>query len=289
VYTFSPQLLNNFDELKNFFNGEKEVQKLKQFSILPSKNELYYNRWQVVWICITHPFKLILSVFIRTLSLLCFSSRLSKTMHIYALHLEREFDHVWTQFQYGKRLLVPSFNDYQLSSSDIYTLPPIRRENLLLPLLRENLYYKLKKVNFDRIGCGLCHGGVYWFNYLYLKAQKETSLEGKNLLIAVAKQFELGQPKQAALLQSLYGLAEDLLDVESEHKEDIQDLPPGIYYVQIGKNHAVSYIKTETEEFLWNPSKGLISIEKTQEAFEEKNIRAFLFTLKEKEAALMLG
>ncbi len=90
---------------------------------------------------------------------------------------------------------------------------------------------------------------------------------------AVSKLFEKGQPRQAAILQSLYGLQTDLVDIEEmvyeippseiKSKELLRKVPDGLYHLKFPK-HSVSYIKFGKEEMVMDPLVGLIRIEEPE-------------------------
>lgn len=293
LQTFSPKLLQDFTQLKAFFSGKNELQELDKLPrdafVRPSKDHLYYNRFYVTWIILSTPFKFIAFVFFSTIAYLleCLTlTSLSRPLSVLSKHIHRDLDYLQTQALFGSRFLLPSLNDYQLYHCDIYSLPPIKRESLPLPLLREALPPQFKKVNFSRIGKGLCHGGVNWFNYLFLKGKRETGLQKRTKSVAeyataIAKSFEYGQPRQAALIQSLYGVEKDLLNLNKKFcffiedvSKDIDKILPytkklrnGVYYFKVS-DHVFSYIKSGKEELVWDPTKGLIELQKPQDLLD---------------------
>nr|NGX38648.1 hypothetical protein [Chlamydiota bacterium] len=173
---------------------------------------------------------------------------------------------------YGKRLLITTINDYRADLSYIFSLPSIKRSKILNPLIRENLHPKINQINFDSIGKGLCHGAVSWFNYVFLRGMESQLAQNTTSIIeygrAVAKQFENGQPPQAALIQSLYGLQTKLLDID-EFVQDCkpENLPNGVYYLKL-PDHAVSYLKFNDAQMIWDPNQGLIEIENSEQLKE---------------------
>ncbi|NGX59584.1 MAG: hypothetical protein KR126chlam3_00736 [Chlamydiae bacterium] len=285
--TFSPQLLNDVQQLKTLFTGEEEIRALEQLptqSYVFPEGHLYMSRWQVAWIMVTAPFRLVLYVFLKTIAnfLEIFSIvGFSRKMHLRAHHLSYTFDSACNQTHYGKRLLIPLFNDYRKDISDVYTLKGIPREHILDPLIRAQLHEDNKTIEFDKFG-KLCSGSVYWFNYLFMKGIKESKLNEECVSFvdyarAVSKLFEKGQPRQAALLQSLYGLQTDLVDIEEKvfkiPPSDIKSavllrkVPDGLYHLALPK-HSVSYIKFGKEEMVMDPNVGLIRIDKPQDLLD---------------------
>lgn len=277
---FSPKLLHDFDRLKGFFSGEKELRKINHLSkesiVLPKKRSLYFDRFQVVWIIIIAPYKHLYSVFTwaiaHLLHCLCLESA-SRYLFVASEHMTREWEYLWSQWKYGSRLLVPTINTYQLNTSDVYSLSSTRREHLPLPILRNSLSHLLRKVNFSRIHGGICHGGTCWFNYLFTKGHKEKRDKSiVQLAVSVAKLFEHGQPRQAGLIQSLYGLENALL-YENRRMDyrvpfhNNQALADGVYYLRFYV-HAISYIKCGKDQLIWDPGIGLVQIENAKQLNE---------------------
>lgn len=251
--TFSTALIHDFRQLKPLFSGEKELLEIGR-----SDGTLYFNRWQVVWIIATLPFATIAFIFLKAMAMLLRSNR----FHLLAQHAFRNVDYLFTRWKLGNSLWIPTDNGYQSHLSTIVDLPSIKRKDILDPFIRGKLHPDLKKVKFNLIDKGLCWGACFWFNFLLLK-------RGIKHLIPVAKQFEQGQPSQAALLQSLVGLELDLLDLSIQTIDWIARdevgtktklLRDGIYVIK-SQEHAVSYIKWEGKEFIWDPRDGLIAID----------------------------
>ncbi|NGX59585.1 MAG: hypothetical protein KR126chlam3_00737 [Chlamydiae bacterium] len=123
---------------------------------------------------------------------------------------------------------------------------------------------------YDR---GNCRGGSLWFIFLYHKTRHLFDDPTKHLM-AIARQFSTGMPRQAALLQafndsthllklrktkfpqltvSLYELDHNL----TKAQEKIQSLPIGIYRVG-AYHHSLVYVKlSEEKQLVWNPEFGL--------------------------------
>ncbi len=273
---FSPSLLDNFQGLKaRYFSGAEQLEFLANS---PKPTSLYLNRWKVTWMVVTAPLNYITAIFVNILSYFT-PKTCGRKLEVKSNHLfSKELNWLLTYFTWGSQFRVPSFNGYRLEDDDIYTLDSVPIEKLTDPRIRTNLHPLIRKADFHaRIGKGLCHGGVSWFNYLFLKglegsklaSQCETYLEfGEK----IASLFVDGQPKQAAILQSLHGLENRLFPLEKylfqveiktdNSKETIKSLTQlsdGVYYIAVGK-HALSYVKAGKEQFVWNPSDGLITI-----------------------------
>jgi len=168
VATFSPSMLGDMDRLKGFFSGEKALAKIKDLAGVKAKSdEPYYSRWMVTWVVVTSPLFAITALFCYVIGSMCpCVPSLSKRLILYSGHLMRDIEGVYLQLWYGKQFLIPSFNDHRMDSCDLYTLDPIPKEKLPLPILKESLHYQLKEVDFSQVDSGLCHGGVSWFNFL---------------------------------------------------------------------------------------------------------------------------
>lgn len=252
--TYSPALINNFQQLKTLFTGEKELAELDRIpeaELVRPKDYRYFNRWQVAWIIATAPFAVFAYIFLKAVSILCWSNRLD----LIARRTIRNIDYLQTQWKFGSSLWVPTDNEYRSDLNDVFDLPSVKRKAILDPLIKSNLHPDLKRVNYNRIGKGLCWGASNWFNFLVLKKMAQTSLSIEQVLVAVAKQFEEGQPRQAALLQSFNGLECDLLDLSSVAvKNNEKD---GVYVLS-SEEHCISYIKWEGKEFVWDARDGLI-------------------------------
>lgn len=255
--TYSPALINNFQQLKTLFTGEKELAELDRMpaaELIRSKDYRYFNRWQVAWIIATAPFAVIAYIFLKALSILLWSNRID----LWAKRTIRNIDYLRTQWKFGSALWVATDNEYRTDLSDVFDLPSVKRKAILDPLIRTKLHRELKKVNYNRIGKGLCWGSCHWFNFLVLKKLAKSPSNIEQILVAVAKLFENGQPRQAALLQSFFGLELDLLDLLSINIENNDR--DGVY-VYSTEEHCISYIKWRGKEFAWDARDGLIAID----------------------------
>lgn len=289
--TFDPSFAHDFSKLKGLFQPEKTIEQILSMpkeSYTRTDGTLYFNRWQVTWILVKAPFNAIYYVFLKcvaTLFDMLWAFRISRKIHVYANHCSDDLWKVFSQWSYGKNFLIPSVNGYQQELSDVYTQNSIKRTELKDEKISGLLSPLLKNVNFDRIGYGLCHGSVHWFNTIFLLGIKNENLQGltvKDFLCSIAKQFENGQPRQAALIQTFYGLESSLLDLESTEVarvhlsdakgfcvdcfENKETIPLGIYALKT-PGHARSFVKLENGAFLWDPNQGLIAINSADELY----------------------
>ncbi len=283
--TFSPHMLKDLTSLKEyFFSGEKELSEITKFSRKDKPvRELYFNTWEITLILSKAPFNALLALFLNATGFLCaaFAFRsLSNRLYLQATYAIKEQHIAIAQFLYGRRLVVPTINEYKEGLEDVYNHDPINRENIKNPFIRKKLDSRYDNIPFNCISKGLCHGAVEWFNFLFLKSLN-TNFKNRvdslwQYLTPIAKQFQSGQPRQAALLQSLYGLR-DLLKLHDVRTRPLQvdltdtlkainaikQLPDGVFNLTISR-HEVSYIKLNGEQCVWDPNDGLIVIETPQ-------------------------
>lgn len=297
--TFSPQLLNNFEGLQDYLSGRRDLFLLNGLSKedvkLPEGGQLYFGRWHVAWIVITYPLVLITSVALEVLSYalsICFLRSLSKRVDVLSHYVHMKASNWATQFMWGKSLLVPTPNRHQAGTSDVYTQSPVLRENILSKEIRDELVKDIEYVDFYKhvgrtysngrhIEAGLCQGMVYWFNTQFLRAYNSTNLKDKaesfaEYASAIAKKFEYGATKEAAVLQALPGVESELLKLHMTQpltftqteletspasvKKKIEEMPDGIYFLGL-HTHGMSYINFNGEKLLFNPGEGLFKLD----------------------------
>lgn len=250
---FSPALIHDFRGLKRLFTGQGELQQMEQFSneeLARPADYLYYNRWEVALITLSSPLILITYLFLEVAAIaLC-----SNQIELLAKRVFRPIFYYNNQEKFGSSLWMPTDEEPQADLADLYDLPSVRRDEIKDPFIQAHLHRLLGKVNFNRIGKGYCWGSCQWFNYLLLKKMKSQPLE--KAVVAVAKLFEDGTPRQAILLQAFYGLESHLLDMESFQLNKKIDRD-GIYVIG-SKNHAISYVRGGGKEFIFDPRDGLI-------------------------------
>ncbi|MBI5346657.1 MAG: hypothetical protein HZB76_05910 [Chlamydiae bacterium] len=155
----------------------------------------------------------------------------------------------------------------------------------------------IKFVNFS----GLRLGMSAWFAFLYLNSDQSNQDSLKHI-VAVAKQFENGAPREAGLLQSLFGVdgSEDsfakllkLQKGERIHKnlsgkdsldcfKFLNKMENGVYFVYLIPHNGPSgqgmcFIKEGEHKYIFDPNVGLLNIddEKTFQTFYNSNIRNY--------------
>ena len=129
ITQFSPHLLNNFYGLKAFLNGNhaalevKELAKNPKLVKFPTTNSPYFNRWQVMWICVKYPFEAIFSIYCRTVSFVLNSLYLQKPGQFFAVlarQMTRDWEQLCDSWNAKTPLLMPSLNEHQFTSWDLY-------------------------------------------------------------------------------------------------------------------------------------------------------------------------
>jgi len=263
INKFSLDLLNDSTKLHSFFSGEKALQEIEVMQA--NKPEPYFGRWKIAWVISSFLLAEITSIFCYAIAHFLESFklyRISRPLEVFSKVIVRDFRYLcgWKE-----NCLIPSVNHNQLFTGDIYRQPSIKKN---AALAKEIQGFSKAEIHFYSPK-GLCRGGVEWFNYLFANAKKQNCSIEKTL-IAVAKQFEKGMPRQAALLHSFPGIEKNLLYTEQlkvkealcslEHLfENSKNLEDGAYYLGLPK-HAVSYIKEGEKQWIWDPNKGLLQI-----------------------------
>lgn len=234
---FSKQILNNFSDLQAFLSGKEEIDWISQSENRDNRtyvSKLYYNRWQIAWICVKAPFEWIFVLFCEAVAFLSEklgSTRLNRVFTLLAKHHQADFSSFESQHTYGKQFLIPSRNFHHLWTCDYYnkdSLPvssiedaqvkellfdtSLANEHSHSKLLKKpveglqikNIVENLKKIHYIHfyIRNGLCRGDTSWWLYLFLSTQ-HLFKNPYHHIIAVSKMFEKGVSRQAALLQQL--------------------------------------------------------------------------------------
>ena len=89
----------------------------------PSKEAPYFNRWKVVWIHVTMPLYVFVSIFFRCISYLANCIYLAKGARIFTVlskQMLRDVEQLDVQWEFKSPLLVPSINRHQISTWDLY-------------------------------------------------------------------------------------------------------------------------------------------------------------------------
>ncbi|NGX40006.1 MAG: hypothetical protein KR126chlam1_01346 [Chlamydiae bacterium] len=296
--SFSPALLNDFDRFKAYFNPDESLEQIKN---LPAsavvRPGFWYRTMQVVWIIATLQFATVFAVFFRGIAILIGAlgfKKLSCSLKIRADNIVARMNYLINLPLYGKRLLVLARNGHQIRNSEIYGQPSMAPHEITDPEVKS--IARGGTIDFYSSG-GLCYGASNWFNYLFnqiLKrkdlAKQYPSLQSK--LMATAHLFKDGVPKQGALLQALCAKQGKLFD--SDYREQarissyalthspekvrntLSKLPDGTYGIVMAYGlggHLVSYIKSGSEHFIFDPNFGLVIIENLTQLQQELKFR----------------
>lgn len=276
---FTPEIFNSEFRFRQFFQSEEEIQEIARLSRIqrPYQKTLYYDKWQVVWIVCTTPFRMVLSLFWKALACFYEKKELYASMQhaqVKAAHQERLYRNYAKQAEFKEDLLCPASNFHQLEAEDLYKQPSLPTSSIRDPWVLDQTYARIRdRVDFFDAG-GLCAGASRWFVHLYLstKGMFESPYEHMR---AVGKQFEKGMPKKAALLHALnHNSTNELFPIKTDFEfakiswEQIDDpkaaiavfngLEPGCY--ELGTfAHRFVYIKSNDDlGFIFDPNKGVI-------------------------------
>ncbi|MBY0528811.1 MAG: hypothetical protein K2P51_01325 [Rhabdochlamydiaceae bacterium] len=121
------------------------------------------------------------------------AENLAKRCKIHCFHLEKDQKNLQIFQKYGSKFLFPTLNTHRRDTEDLYLIPAqphLDQPNS--PFISFHFYHPK----------GICRGIGDLFFFLYLKAQNQFK-SSENLILAVAKVFERGAPREAALLQSM--------------------------------------------------------------------------------------
>jgi len=124
---FTPALFKQPTRLREFLSGEAALARIKNEAVTPNNRELYFGRWEVVWILATAPFAIVLFIFSDTMSLLTYPLPCltpSRFFKILSDHSLGKLSQLYAQVKLDKKILIPSINTYQLTSWDVYGQTP---------------------------------------------------------------------------------------------------------------------------------------------------------------------
>lgn len=286
VTLFRPTDLNNVHTLiEKFFSGKEELAKLEDLpeSVFKrASGSLYYSRFRVAWVLTTLPFRAIYVIFLHSMSGFLHRASLTKMstrVSFQAKLFETQAEQVLRQLYWGGHMLVPSFNTYSPKASYLIDYEPIGRQAIESPFIQNHLTNLFDKINFDWSDGGLCHGAVYWFNYLFLLGMESKFPERcdtyTEYMRGIGEMFKEGQPIQSALLQALYGVDAPLLKIKETHFQIAREnylsqeklvkglsaLPEGLYHIQVTGVHSLSFFNSKEEKILFDPNIGIVRID----------------------------
>jgi hypothetical protein len=290
ISPFSPDLLNNPFVLRRFFSGEEEVQQILQQPPLEPRGRdgLYFGPGRVVWILVKAPFEWLLSLFLEAVASCLYwfgFERGYNFLMVASQQLQRDYKQLKAQEVFKQRLLVPCSGVHQFSTWDVYCTTSRPVSFITDPEMQELTWPKA----FDRYNEpylegvdtlkfahleGACRTSVYWFAHLFFRTEGRFTNE-KDHFLAVARQFETGFPRQAAVLMNFSleeaalhffqirspTLGEATISVEALQKKElsadnikkITDLSPGLYRISMELHSMLYYKCSDTISYWWSP------------------------------------
>jgi|GEM_PF-4857821 hypothetical protein len=284
-------LIWTLSSCENFIQSletEREIQKLAAVAKEEISPTAYaYNRWFITWIKFEHTavylFKRIFDYSVPYF--INYFPDSTKLLQVKIEHKLAESRAPIFKELFKNNLLTRSLNVHQVENSDLYLHPDVM---LRIRQFENGSFFcsSLSAKNFLMLD-GICSGICDWFTYLYFKTMPFYA-DPESHLIAVAKMFENGAPRQAGLLQLFDRIHDKIreffLDFEdknegklffkelTENKEKsfsfIKNLPVGVFLISfstgLGTGHALRYFKIREDlEFLFDPNIGLIKLDRT--------------------------
>jgi hypothetical protein len=294
---FDANVLSSYFALDRFMEtgAEQEIASLselaRQRNLAPSPERgILYNRWEVIWMHIKEPFEKIAASFLRSLKcLLKTIGRREEAIQckLLSVHLTHSSDRLDTFLDYENDFLCPAVNIHRLDTPDIYLHPPIPSLSL-----KDKLIQKLIPSSSDEVEVysieGVCRGMSYWFLYLF-KRTLGLFQDHEEHLKAIAKFFENGATRQAAVLQALpgenkWGIPYDrmckhpvikLQDSPKQKEEKIHGWAEGAYSLRT-RNHGMAYIKYRQDlGYVFDPNNGLIRLQGDQAKKLDQFMKAY--------------
>jgi len=312
VMPFSTKVFDSLANMQQFLKGSSAIKEILAASkaatapaeVKPPKTGTLDGIWSIVWIVITEPFALSWAVLEGAIGIEVFAlgiimgSRSSKRDgyemmrdgwyflcrgDVFAPKEWKELS--WEKIDnFGKNLLVACHNEPAPGTQDICTHPPVDYKALTETVRKVIWGDGDGIVRFGGSG-GKCRGIEDWFAYLYLQTRAKFS-DPRQHVMAVAKIFEKGAPKEAVFLQDVFpnlavclGIDRELIGrfVKRNQQEELPvfidktarvfgSLKPGIYKVSGIPKHAISFIKSSANQFyLHDPNIGLVAAHSLQE------------------------
>ncbi len=199
------QIFDNYFSLKAYLGGHDEMRQVAEYAHQPQHKagELYFGRWQVLWITVKAPFEYLISYVLSAIAsiLECMGTPTYARMFVVlSKQILRDQHHLEMQMRYGERLLVPAVNYYQTYCCEVYLNEDYPYSKIHDEKIRKLLLSDLKECRFSNLA--FCRGEGIWFAYIH-KHTAHLFKDPREHMIAVARLFEGGAPKQAAVLQAI--------------------------------------------------------------------------------------
>ncbi|MBI5346658.1 MAG: hypothetical protein HZB76_05915 [Chlamydiae bacterium] len=325
---FNTNIFNSYEKFQNYMSGKDEIKAIQAQDTCKANIQVSLAKKIAMVIkapfnLIAELFFSICSFFLSVVQ----ATNLSVRCKILSAYFSNETFRISMIFSFDKDILVLSKNMLDPSTSDLYLTKKLERKFIskderLAKLLNSNKMDELiedmhvkfknsnqndpfvkttfeecnteyekfnkdiKDIDFGHIS-GLCFGMSVWFAYLYLNSE-QSSQDCLKHIVAVAKQFENGAPRQAGLLQNFFSRyayfnnIKKLLKLQSEEsiiKDFAQShiffnkMENGVYLMSFYYNndvgHTVCFIKEGEHKYIFDPNVGLLNIddEKTFQSF----------------------
>ncbi len=271
--SFSSTQLPTALSLQNYFQRTPEIQPVladaNKEQIYSSDLDQLQSGWGYTCTYIRAIIQTIHSICVKVLEYLARmvgAENLAKRCKIHCFHLEKDLKNLNIFNKYGSSFLMPMVNTHRVDTEDLYLIPPQPKlDSQSSPFIRFDFYHPK----------GVCRGIGDLFLFLYLKAQDKFK-STENLIRAVARVFERGAPREAALLQSMKG--DDVnhaLKMQSRHvvifrhpEKDLSrlskymfDLPQGEYaIIAFFAGHRLNFIRDKnSKRYLVDPTNGVFN------------------------------
>jgi hypothetical protein len=287
VAVFRPEILQSYPSFQKFLTGSEAIQEITLEAQSPKQighgESLMQDRWKVAVMDISAAVKKICSVYVKAISSFLASIQ-ATALSIYCLVLAHHLSYDQNMMKafniYQERLLVPSLNMHQLSTSDFYLSDPMPTLAVQDQKVRDVLFSHTQRplIKFFHEN-GACRGISNWFAHLYFQTHDQFQ-DREAHLMAVAKQFSQGASREAALLHCVEDESKVLKLrniegislfpwVESEGKKLHQFLltiPNGLFEVGLYR-HRINLIKTDDDQFyIFDPNTGLLKLNREEAA-----------------------
>lgn len=283
--TFTPELLNSYSQLQQFFIG-KHVQEKTEKQLLAASQQWQTNwmgRWNIVPLLVIDPFLAVYAVFLKTIGFLLYSLDVNPL----GLRLDLEGDiamgsnRIIGYCNFGEDFLASSCNIYSPEAAELYGQPEIKKTDIGSSSVQDVIEREI--VKFDENG-GCCRGSSLWFIRTYLKTQKLFA-DHRTHLQALGSLFSNGAPLEAALFHKLCASEEVLNIIGDSARPDYEienpnpgyqtgddeaayanlitafkRLPAGAYYVHV-PCHGMAYISIGNGQgYFYDPNLGTAAI-----------------------------
>lgn len=262
--------------LQKYLSGEKQLAVLAKTNASPSA--VFWGPWQVMCLHVKTAISHIGKVFFREISHcteLLGAKGFSLRCKLLSLHCLQEVNHAKAYTLFKERFLFPARNVHAMKTEKTFARRPIQRDSITDPDIKRYIPQDSEPISIAS-PLGVCRGICEWFLYLQKKSISLFPTSEKQLL-AIAKLFEKGAPKEAAVIQALpqystmqkepfvnfffsqtnYITEESLPYVHYS----IHSLDEGSYFLYLS-DHVLAYIKEGPDlGYLYDPNYGLIKLD----------------------------